>query len=129
MSQKESILRLEPIVEDLQKQLRAETIECKCANEQRKVVRTKEHAVKAGLQKESRRHETLLAKKQLATLTALRRSKCESKGKRPTQMCGNGSHILATILNPLPDKSDEVRALQKEVRHPRKLDAGNKDLK
>jgi hypothetical protein len=51
MSQTESILRLERIVEDLQKQLSAETIECKGSEEKQKVIRTKEHVLKAALQK------------------------------------------------------------------------------
>jgi hypothetical protein len=63
MTQTESILRLERIVEDLQKQLSAEAIECKGADKNQKVIRTKEHALKAALQKESRRSETVLAQK------------------------------------------------------------------
>jgi hypothetical protein len=51
MSQTESILRLERIVKNVQKQLSAETTECKCADEKQKVIRTKEHALKAALQK------------------------------------------------------------------------------
>jgi hypothetical protein len=94
----ESILRPDLIVEDLYKELNAETIECKCADAKQKVIRTKEHALKAALQKESRRHETLLAeKKQLATLTGLRCSNCENKRKRSTKSRGNGSRILGAM--------------------------------
>jgi hypothetical protein len=52
--------------------LSAETIECKCADEKQTVIKTREHAVKGALQKESGRYETFLAeKKQLVTPTAL----------------------------------------------------------
>jgi hypothetical protein len=87
-------------VEDLQKQLNAETIECKCADEKQKVIKTKEHALEAALQNESRRYEILLAEKnQLATLTALRHSNCESMRDRPTKTRGNGPHIVGKISN------------------------------
>jgi hypothetical protein len=49
MSWPESILRLERIVEDLQKQLSAETIECKFVHEKQKVIRTKDHALKRAM--------------------------------------------------------------------------------
>jgi hypothetical protein len=112
MSQTESILRLERIVEDLQKQLSTETIECKCGDEKQKVIRIKGHALKADLQKQSHRSETLLADtKQLATPTALRRSNCESKSKRPTKTCGNGSLVLGRISNDCGRRTNRTKSV------------------
>jgi hypothetical protein len=123
---------MERIVEDLHKQLSAETIECKCADENQKVIRTTEHALKAALQNESRRYETLLPEKRvLAMVTALRGSNCESKSKskktRPTTIRGitNLGHVIESLR--ATDKSSEVSALQKKVWYRWKLDARNKD--
>jgi hypothetical protein len=90
------------------------------------VIKTKEHALKPALQNESRRYETILAeKKQLATLELREQEK--TANANPRQRIAHLEHDVKRSR--ATDKSGEVRALQREVQHRRKLDARNEDPK